>query len=508
MAYILNKTDGTALVTVANNSTTGSDYSVTFIGKNYLPYGETLNESLLHLLENSASVAADRPENPVVGQTWYNKSNNTLNVCYQERVGISSARFRTLAHSNSGSFAPSDPNIGDLWFDISTEKLKVYLGVGGWRVIGPAPQADWAQTDSTQLDYIKNRPTAFTANLTILNKGSLISTQPTSINFTGDGVAATLISGTNDSIVVNIPGATSNNNTVSIGSSAPPSPTAGQLWYENASIGRGFIYDGVQWVDFSPAIGGGTSTPSTAPTSNIPIAASTSFTLATTDGSAKSMGVVLTPGTWQVILDTRLTTKNDYNHDATMTQIAKVGSVTVTTEIKTNRGGGAGHGRSSLGSSDIAVGEFTLLVDTPLVMSMEDAVPGDAGMQLPVGSTLTVTKIAATDAQKIYSGTMPTFTPPSASGLGVGQTWKTVTSNRVSNTPYTNSTGAPIMVALSFYLRQDLVATVEVGSVMVLKANSPSVGNWLNLTFVVPNNTTYRVTENGWLDVIWTELRQ
>jgi hypothetical protein len=36
-------------------------------------------------------------------------------------------------------------------------------------------------------------------------------------------------------------------------------------------------------------------------------------------------------------------------------------------------------------------------------------VPGDAGLQSPVGSTLTVSKIAATDAQNLYSGTMPTF---------------------------------------------------------------------------------------------------
>jgi hypothetical protein len=506
MAYILNKTDGTALVTVANNSTTGSDYSVTFIGKNYLPYGETLNESLLHLLENSASVAADRPENPVVGQTWYNKSNNTLNVCYQERVGISSARFRTLAHSNSGSFAPSDPNIGDLWFDISTEKLKVYLGVGGWQIIGPAPQADWTQTDSTQLDYIKNRPTAFTANLTILNKGSLISTQPTSINFTGDGVAATLISGTNDSIVVNIPGATSNNNTVSIGSSAPPSPTAGQLWYENASIGRGFIYDGVQWVDFSPAIGGGTSTPSTSSTST-PIAASTSFTLATTDGSAKSMGVVLTPGTWQVILDTRLTTKNDYNHDATMTQTATVGSVTVTTEIKTNRGGGAGHGRSWLGATDIAVGEFTLTADTPIVMSMAAAVPGDTGIQMPIGSTLTLSKIAATDAQKIYSGTMPTFTVPTAGGgIGVGQTWVNVTSNRESDNPYQNTTGKPIMVVvlpnsyntLNLFVSSDNTNWVYIGTGSAFSSSDNSIGG------IVPDRHWYK-TAGAHRN--WAELR-
>jgi hypothetical protein len=45
MAYILNKTDGTPLITIPDKSTTGKDYSVTFIGKNYVSYGEALNES-------------------------------------------------------------------------------------------------------------------------------------------------------------------------------------------------------------------------------------------------------------------------------------------------------------------------------------------------------------------------------------------------------------------------------------------------------------------------------
>jgi hypothetical protein len=40
---------------------------------------------------------------------------------------------------------------------------------------------------------------------------------------------------------------------------------------------------------------------------------------------------------------------------------------------------------------------------------MQAAVPGDTGMHSPVGSTLTVSKIASTDAQNLYSGTMPTF---------------------------------------------------------------------------------------------------
>jgi hypothetical protein len=504
MAYILNKTDGTVLVTVANNSTTGTDYSVTFIGKNYLPYGESLNENLLHLLENSASISADRPVNPVVGQTWFNKSDNALYVCYQERAGASPAKFRALANYVSGAFSPPGPNIGDLWFDTSTNNLKVYLGATlGWRVVGPAPQADWTQIDNTQLDYIKNKPISFTPNLTVKNKDSVLTTQPIAVNFTGAGVTASLIGGTSNSIEVNIPGAVGGGSTVSVSSTAPSSPTVGQLWYENASIGRGFVYDGIEWVDFSPAIGGGTSTP-VAPVVT-PTAASTSFTLATTDGSAKSMGVVLTPGTWQVILDTRLTTKNDYNHDAVMIQTATVGSVTVTTEIKTNRGGGSGHGRSWLGATDIAVGEFTLTVDTPIIMSMSAAVPGDAGIQSPIGSTLTVSKIASTDAQKIYSGTVPTFTVPSVSGVGVGQTWRDVKATRALDTVYTNGTGAPIMVAIGAY-RYNNYSELFVNSISMGTVGGVDGGTG-QLSAIVPVGGTYKMI--GPADAIrtWAELR-
>jgi len=507
MAYILNKTDGTALVTVANNSTTADTYSVTFIGKNYLAYGEALNESLLHLLENSASTTNNRPENPVIGQTWYNKTDKTLYVCYQEAAGTTAALFQALAKSNSSFSQPSNPIIGDLWYDRANEVFKFYRSVAaGWDILGPT-KPNWTQTDSTQPDFIKNKPTTFGYPLTIKNKDNVISKDARIINFVGRGVVANLVDGTTDSIEINVPGSSGSASAVNVGSAPPQNPVVGQLWYENSSLGRGFIYDGVQWVDFSPAIGSGSSTPSTTPApSNIPIAASTSFTLATTDGSAKSMGVVLTPGTWQVILDTRLITNNDYNHDATMTQTATVGSVTVTTSIKTNRGGGAGHGRSSLGSSDIAVGEFTLTVDTPIVMSMAAAVPGDSGMQAPMGSTLTVSKIASTDAQKIYSGTMPTFTLPSAGGIGIGQTWKNVTANRAADTPYQNTTGKPIMVVvlpnsyntLNLFVSSDNSNWVYIGTGSAFSSSDNSIGG------IVPNQHWYKTTGDH---RNWAELR-
>jgi hypothetical protein len=548
MAYILNKTDGTALVTVLDNATTGTDYSVTFIGKNYLPYGETLNESLLHLLENSASTTTARPINPVIGQTWYNKTDKTLYVCYQERAGTTPAQFRALAKSNVGSGTPVDPSVGDLWFDSVEGVLKAYSGAtNGWVTIGPTPQPDWTQTDGTRPNFIKNKPLSFTPDLSVKNSGTVLSPRTTAINFIGSGVTASLVSGTTNNIDVSIIGG------VSVSSTAPTNPATGSLWYENASVGRGFIYDGTSWVDFSPQLPAVGSSAPTLPATNAtgylynngtgtitwsavstaapvtalsaltdvdatgvavgnvltytsvsgvskwrPVAtstptptaaASTSFTLATTDGSAKSMGVVLTPGTWQVILDTRLTITNDYNHNNELTQIATVGSVTVTTSLKTNRGGGAGHGRF-IHMSDVAVGEFTLTVDTAIVMAMQAAVPG-TGAHTPVGSTLTVSKIASTDAQNIYSGTMPTFTPPSASGLGVGQTWKNVTANRAVDTLYTNNTSAPIFIAIGVYRYNDSVQLL-VDSMIVGYCGGVDGGSG-QLTAVVPVGSTYKI---------------
>jgi hypothetical protein len=53
---------------------------------------------------------------------------------------------------------------------------------------------------------------------------------------------------------------------VYIGDTAPTSPITGQLWYENNDLGRGFIYTGTQWVDFSPAKTGSSTSSSSSPT--------------------------------------------------------------------------------------------------------------------------------------------------------------------------------------------------------------------------------------------------
>ena len=538
MAYILNKTDGTPLVTIPNKSTTGTDYSVTFIGKNYVSYGEALNESLLHLLENSASTSSDRPVNPVLGQTWYNKTKKTLYVCYQERAGGAAAQFRALANSNTGAGTPDAPATGDIWFDPTSSassasgSLKIYVGPPrGWITIGPQVQSDWAQSDVNQTSYIKNRPETFAPTLKILYGNNEVTKQTTkTINFTGAGVTANLVNGTFDSVEVNVPGGGGGGGaaTVAVSSTAPANPTTGELWYENDTIGRAFVYDGSEWVDFSPAVGNGSTSAAPVSTVSPALTSSTSFTLATTDGGTKSMGIVLTPGTWQVILDTRIGSTTNYAGAFTATQSATVGSTTVVTQVRVYNGSSAtqvsGTGlfkgvASAIAdivaqqlnkdivnsTSDIAVADFTIAVDTAVVMAMQAVVVSDSILQ-PIGSTLTLSKIASTDAQRLYSGTMPTFTVASASGIGVGQTWRNVTNDRAKETPYQNTTGKPIMVVVlpasynivTLYVSSDNINWVNIGIGSAFGSSDNSIGG------IVPVQHWYKTSGNH---RNWAELR-
>ena len=73
MAYTINKTDGTALVTVADGAI-NTTYSITLIGKNYAGYGEVLNENQIKLSENFANTTANAPASPLTGTDLRHKS--------------------------------------------------------------------------------------------------------------------------------------------------------------------------------------------------------------------------------------------------------------------------------------------------------------------------------------------------------------------------------------------------------------------------------------------------
>jgi len=131
MAYIINKTDGAHAFSPdgriidgdSNNST-----SLVLFGKGYSGFGEYLNENLVKLLENSASSAA--PAAPLRGELWFDTTTNQLKV-------YDGTAFKPSGGSKSQSAEPTSASAGDLWTDSDDSQLYVYDG-SSWILIGPS----------------------------------------------------------------------------------------------------------------------------------------------------------------------------------------------------------------------------------------------------------------------------------------------------------------------------------------------------------------------------------
>jgi len=127
MAYKINNTFGTLLVTLADGTIDVATTDLTLIGKGYAGFGERLNENLVKLLENFNNTTA--PSNKVQGQLWYDKTNNQLNV-------YTGSKFKPVGSTSNSATAPANAVQGDMWFDTTNTQLYVYTG-SAWTLIGP-----------------------------------------------------------------------------------------------------------------------------------------------------------------------------------------------------------------------------------------------------------------------------------------------------------------------------------------------------------------------------------
>lgn len=119
MAYTINKTDGTILATVADGQVDELSTDITLIGKNYSGFGEALNENLVKLLENFASTA--QPQSPVRGQIWFDVSELKLKV-------YTGTGFSPVSSATISSQQPLNLGVGDLWFNDVDKQLFFFDG--------------------------------------------------------------------------------------------------------------------------------------------------------------------------------------------------------------------------------------------------------------------------------------------------------------------------------------------------------------------------------------------
>ena len=131
MAYKINNTFGTLLVTLADGTIDVTTTDLTLIGKGYAGFGEKLNENLVKLLENFNNTSA--PNNKIQGQLWFDQTNKRLNV-------YDGTKFKPAGGPTNSSTAPTNAVLGDFWFDTTNSQLYVYNGTA-FTLVGPTTVA-------------------------------------------------------------------------------------------------------------------------------------------------------------------------------------------------------------------------------------------------------------------------------------------------------------------------------------------------------------------------------
>lgn len=112
---------------LAGGTQDSTSTSLTLTGKGSINWGEPLQENLLKLLENFASTV--EPAHATVGQMWFNPTTLTVFLCYAvDGFGVASwTQIYSISNVTLVS-APNNPSVGQLWFDVSNVTLKHWSG--------------------------------------------------------------------------------------------------------------------------------------------------------------------------------------------------------------------------------------------------------------------------------------------------------------------------------------------------------------------------------------------
>jgi len=127
MSYTITKSNGTILTELVDGTTDQVHSSLTLVAKSASAYGTALNQNFVYLLENFANSV--QPRSPTVGQLWFDTTQNRLKV-------YDGVNFKVSGGTIVSASSPSGINAGDIWIDSNNGQLRFNDGTST-KLAGP-----------------------------------------------------------------------------------------------------------------------------------------------------------------------------------------------------------------------------------------------------------------------------------------------------------------------------------------------------------------------------------
>lgn len=145
MAYLINNYDGSPLVNVQDRTLNITATSLKLPGTDYRPYGETMVENLIYMLQHFAQGVP--PTNPVSGQIWFDTSLKQVRV-----YDVTTLSWLVVGTPQSGNQLPAQGVSGQVFYHTVKRQMFVWDAAAitqiKWRLVGPVGAFDNTDPDT------------------------------------------------------------------------------------------------------------------------------------------------------------------------------------------------------------------------------------------------------------------------------------------------------------------------------------------------------------------------